>query len=373
MNNRKAITFISVVLAGTLCLSACGGPKSLTSSDSASPDNPPDVTKSLGDMATPEDMASMVYDGADVLTDRTLTNINNSNANWANLYGERIALVVVPRVAEDVSIDMVGTEYIGRMGLTDKDSMLVINADSGDSFLMIGTQSLLAGAGVMPNLDQGLSLDAAILSKYLEISDAYVLEQSPSSQGMDNTGSGNSSGGHMSTVGAQDEESNGPSEEDIAKGEAIYKNIDTILSGKGMPGLIDITGIGGNRESFPQSVIKETGDGHIKYQVLKGSTEDCDNCWFWYYNKVIGDDTVLDENGKTTFIQSFDPKNLYKHKSIAGYVSSPAEDGSSEQTYYRAECLGNIVVAASGSPEYAGIIDKAFAEFGFPQSNNVVY
>ena len=373
MNNHKFIPIISVALAATLCLSACGNPKSPTSSSSASPDFPPSGSSSLEDMVTPEDMAGMVYDGADALTESTLTNINNSNANWTNLYGERVALVVVPSVAEDVSIDMVGEEYSGKMELTDKDSMLVINADTGDSILMIGSQSLLVGAGVMPNLEQGLDLDAAIFSKYLEIGDAYVAQQSPTAQGGDNTGIASSAGVNTNAEGEQDEMVSGPSEEDIAKGEEIYKNIDIVLSGKGMPGLIDITGIGGNQESFPQSVIKETGDGHIKYQVLKGSFEDCENCWFWYYNKVIGDDTVLDENGKTTFVQSFDPNNLNKHKSIAGYVNSPAEDSSSEQTYYRAECLGNIVVAASGAPEYAGTIDKTFAELGFPESSNIVY
>lgn len=374
MYKRKFAPFVSIALAAALCLSACGNTK--TPSSSSTPDNsaavdvPPSDSIALEDMVTPEEMANMVADEAGVLTDRTLTSINNSNANWFNLYGERVALVIVPSMEDGVSIDMVGEEYIGKMELNDKDSMLVINADTGDSILMVGEQSLLMGSGVMPNLEQGLELDDAIFNKFLEISNTFLTLQNPSSTTED---TGEEETTEQNTDGAQGDVATAPSEEDIAVGEEIYENIETVLEGKGMPALIDISGIGGNLEAFPESTIKETSDGHIKYQVLKGSTEDCDNCWFWYYNKVTGESAALDENGKTTFVQAFNPSNLYEHKIIAGTVTASSEDGSSEQTYYRAESIGNIVVAASAAPEYAKIIDNMFKEFGFPENNNVVY
>lgn len=372
MKKHKIICLASATLAVTICLSACGKTNNPTSSlnpgnsttvESSTP--APEGSTDLEDMVTPEDVAALVQDDSKKVTDRTLSYINNCNANWFNMYGERVGLVVVPSIDTGVSIDMVGEDYIEKMELTSKDSLLVINADTSDSLLMVGENSLLMGSNVLPNLEQGLELDDAIFNKYNEINEAYMSQQSSATT----DGAGTDDSG--STQSSEGEPLSGPSEEDISSGEEIYKTVETVLSEDGLPGLIDITDIAGNSEAFPNSTIKETGDGNIKYQVLKGSTEDCDNYWFWYYNKITGEDTVLDEDGKTTFVQRFDPTNLYKHKSIAGSVYTSSDDGSSEQTYYRADCIGNVVVAASADPAYAGIIDSIFEEFGFPDTNTV--
>lgn len=339
-----------------MALCGCGdkGPTDAGKTSHPDPDASKPPVQSEIDKKSPAEMSAYLYEqGTGILDDDVRAQLNVYAANWHNLCGESVALGIFPAVDEGASISDMAQKVADDLGLTAKDTVLVVIADSGDNYLGVGQDSILNEADITLSLAPGYdNLKTAILAKYMELNEFYmdntapVETEPPAGNGENNDG----------------EQGESTSDEEIA--DAIMENFQTVMTDSGYI-VIDVSDF--NQEMYPDAKVIQAGNGFVTFYILQGSEEDTDNFWFFYYNKLL----EFAPAGK--FTQKYAPADLSQPKSVYGTTVEDTEDGE-VSNYYRADCIGDVCIAASAPDDtYADQIDSLFAELGVPKNDNIVY
>lgn len=297
---------------------------------------------------TPADADTYLDDTADIIGSDLRERIDLYNANWKNIAGEVVALTVVDTPA--TSIDAEADRIRENLNLAAHDSVLCV-ATSGDSFLSVGSESMLNDANITLNLDNGLPLADAIASKYEEINTFYM----NSSAASKNNDAADSS---MATSAKWDTDA-----------KTIYNNFEDVSSKNGLIA-IDVSNL--NQETYPGASIWQASNGKVSLLMISGTDDAADYFWYYYY------DMLINGAAKGTFTQKYVPSDLSQPRSVSGTLDddSIVQSTTTEnpQVYFRCDKVGGLAICGSStSADDASLIDNIFSQLGVPENNNIIY
>ena len=341
--NRKFVTRGAAVILAGVCACACVGlarhnQQKASENDTAYVDEQPAGDENT---LTPNDMSNYISDTDGFLSDNTKEQIDLYNANWKNAYNQVVAVAVSD--TEMAAGDL--TALKDQLGLTDRDSVIVVQSDT-EGTVFFGENSPLLTSKIDTKISStdDTNLQSAILAKLAKMQNYLnTFVETPDS-------------GERKTLAEWEQ-----------LGTQIFENYQNTVSAYGLLAA-DVSGY--NQEIYPGASVWQASSGGITTFCISGSRDDAESFWQFYYDKLINGAA----NGK--FTQKYVPSDLNQPRSVYGYMEKGEESSSKEDPiiYYRADIVGNVCVTASATDEsQIETITQFFNAIGVPENDNIVY